>query len=238
MAADALDLAAARGVSYSEAMMILQQTSEGSSRGLISLGFNSKEVASIMGNAHGRIGDVNNVLDQLEPRIAGSAAAQSDLTKSSDALNKSWQDFSSGPGAQFAEVMAQDYDKLASLLTAMKDAPQVVQKFGSLLEAAFPLTSQFGIAGLTGSANAGSSGGGGNAVDAQLAAGAASGPPDPSSWGHAAAVEFGRQAAMQNGGTPAGYQGQVMSPGPTNVNVTVNGGGNQNILDQIASLFR
>lgn len=98
---DALDLAAIKGISLSDATAALTNAEFGRMRGLIDLGITTAKYTDANGNLILASHSVAQAMAEVDAKVKGGRQSLSLLQQSTDALKTDWEQFATGPGTAF-----------------------------------------------------------------------------------------------------------------------------------------
>jgi hypothetical protein len=125
---DAIDLAALKHISLSQAVTTLNDAEHGRMRGLIDLGVTTSKYTDVNGNLIQSQHSVAQSMAEVDRAVHGGRNSLTDLTTTGDELGKTWQDLTEKMGGPFSFVIANDLKALDFLITKIDDVYGAVTK--------------------------------------------------------------------------------------------------------------
>jgi hypothetical protein len=119
---DALDLAALKGISYTDAVQALSNAEFGRMRGLIDLGITTAKYTDANGNLVLAQHSVAQSMAEVDAKLSKGRDTLTPLTRATNDLSNDWQDLAIKAGTPLIEVLGKVAGGLDDVLTSLQGA--------------------------------------------------------------------------------------------------------------------
>jgi hypothetical protein len=117
----AVDLAALKHISLSEAVALVNNAEHGRMRGLIDLGITSKAYVDSQGNVINANKNMGVVMYELDQKIAHGRETTTEMTQATNKLSNDWQDMANQVGPPLIGLFSAVVEKAEWIITKLKE---------------------------------------------------------------------------------------------------------------------
>jgi len=132
---DAVDLAALKHISLSDAVGLLDLAEHGRMRGLIDLGITTGKYTDAQGNLIQSSHSVANAMDEIDQKVKLGKLSLEPLTQAQNDLNNTWQDFAIKNGPAFVNEMTNVVNYVANNMPTWLNWLTTLNNIGNQLAA-------------------------------------------------------------------------------------------------------
>lgn len=125
---DALDLAALKHISLTEAVDILGKAESGRMKGLIDLGITTSKYVDAQGNLVAGSKDVAGAMDQVDAKVKGGRDTLTDAEKAHDRLAGTWQHMANQDGPALEAGLARVLDSIDKTTTGFNNTGDALDR--------------------------------------------------------------------------------------------------------------